>query len=308
MKTKIVYIVTLRDGGLRFFEMFQLSVESLRLHQPDARIELIIDNVSYASLCETGQAVPKGVKLINVDVPQEWERQKSRYLKTKLRTLTGGDYLYLDVDTLISGNLEKLDYTDADLAAVPDGNGPAGLWNESEAELCVRAGIPSPMGKPYFNSGVMFVRDIQSSYVFYEQWHMLWKAMAGKGIGRDQMALLEANERLGRPVRELAAEWNCQICCSAAIHYFRNARIIHYYSDISCFPDRFVTPHFINGCPDNTALALAADPIKSGFRFYYTKHRRFSRFVSEFLYIFRNNQRIFRYIKSLPGKVERLMK
>ena len=102
MKTKIVYIVTLRDGGLRFFEMFQLSVESLRLHQPDARIELIIDNVSYASLCETGQAVPKGVKLINVDVPQEWEKQKSRYLKTKLRTLTGGDYLYLYLDQTVS--------------------------------------------------------------------------------------------------------------------------------------------------------------------------------------------------------------
>lgn len=300
MKTKIVYVLTLGDDGFRFYEMLMLSIHSLQLHNSNVQIEIVIDRDSRSVLCEKKMSLPGGVKQIIVDIPPEWANYKSRYLKTKLRFLVDGDYLYIDVDTLITGNLEQIDNVTANMAAVPDGNGPLGLWNKNEAELCYRAGIPSPMGMPYFNSGVMFVKDTPSSYLFYEQWHRLWKTIASGGIGRDQMSLLAVNEKLRYPISELSGVWNCQVYYSTAVHYFRNAKILHYY--LCGFIERFVLPHVNNGILDDAALALASNPLKEGFRIYY-QHIRFVRPWSHILHLFRNNPRGFIFLKTLTSKL-----
>ena len=245
--------------------------------------------------------LPKDVKITSVDIPPEWTENKSRYLKTKLRYLIDGDYLYIDVDTLIAGNLDPIDNVTADLAAVSDGNGPLDLMDEWEAELCHRAGIPSPMGKPYFNSGVMVAKDTPASYLFYEKWHSLWETTASRGIGRDQMSLLAANEELGYPVRELSGVWNCQLYFSTAIHFYRKAKILHYF--LCGFIDRFVLSHVKNGILDDAALTVAEDPLKKGVLFYYPKRLRFIRPWSHVLYLFRKHPRGFLYLKSLTGKL-----
>lgn len=284
MKTRIVYVLTLKDNGLRFYEMLSLSICSLQLHNPSIQVVVVMDRESSAMLCKKSLTLPLGVKQTIVDVPPEWAKYKSRYLKTKLRFLVDGDYLYIDVDTLIAGNLEQIDYVTADIAAVSDGNGPLSLMNNGEAELCRRAGILSPMGKPYYNSGVMFVKDTPSSYLFYEQWHCLWKAIASRGIGRDQMSLLAANEKLGYPVCELSGVWNCQLFYSTSIHYFRNAKILHYY--LCGFIERFVLYNLKDGILDDAALAVAEEPLKKGFRFYNLKHPRLVRPWSHVLFLF----------------------
>lgn len=301
MKTKIVYVLTLGNNGFRFYEMLLLSIHSLQLHNSNVQIEVVMDRESSAVLRDNHFTLPKDVKQTIVDVSSEWAEYKSRYLKTKLRSLVHGDYLYIDVDTLIAGNLEQIDDLTADLAAVSDGNGPLALWNNHEAELCHRAGVPSPMGLPYFNSGVMFAKDTPASYLFYEQWHSLWKAMASRGMGRDQMSLLAANEKLGFPLRELSGEWNCQLFYSSSIHYYRKAIILHYY--LCGFIERFVLYHVKNGILDDVALAVAADPLKKGFRYYYPRHPRFVRPWSFILFLFRQNPRGFLFLKSLTGKL-----
>ena len=301
MKTKIVYVLTLGDNGFRFYEMLLLSIYSLKVHNSNVQIEIVMDRESIASLCENKFSLPGDVKQTIVDVPPEWVNFKSRYLKTKLRFLVDGDYLYIDVDTLISGTLEQIDRVTADLAAVSDGNGPLTLLNEGEAELCRRAGIPSPIGMPYFNGGVMFVKDTPSSYLFYEQWHYLWKSMAPKCKGRDQMALLAANEKLGFPICEVSGVWNCQIYYSTSIHFFKKAKILHYY--LCGFIERFVLSHVKNGILDDAAVAVAKEPLKNGFRFYYPKHLRLVRPWSHVLYLFRKLPRGFLYLKSLTGKL-----
>ncbi|MBR6883470.1 MAG: hypothetical protein IKN06_10975 [Bacteroidales bacterium] len=301
MKTKIVYVLTIGDNGFRFYEMLLLSIRSLKLHNSNVQIEVVLDRESASVLREKNLALPGDVKQTLVDIPPEWAKYKSRFLKTKLRFLVGGDFLYLDVDTLIAGNLEQIDNETATLAAVSDGNGPLNLLNDNDAELCHRAGIPSPMGVPYFNSGVMFVKDTPSSDLFYEQWHSLWKSMALKGIARDQMSLLAANEKLGYPICELSGEWNCQLYYSSAIHYYRNAKILHYY--LCGFIERFVLNHVKNGIMDDCALSVAAEPLKNGFRFYNPKHILFVRPWSHVLYLFRKNPRAYLFLKSLTGNL-----
>ena len=260
-----------------------------------------MDRESSTVLRDNHFTLPRDVKQTIVDVSSEWAEYKSRYLKTKLRSLVHGDYLYIDVDTLIAGNLEQIDYVTADLAAVADANGPLSLLNKNEAELCRRAGISSPIGKPYFNGGIMFVKESTLSYLFYEQWHCLWKSTASRGIGRDQMSLLGANEKLGNPIYELSGEWNCQIYNSTAIHYFRNAKIIHYY--LCGFIERFVLPHVKDGILDDAASTVAANPLKKGVSFYNPKHARFMRPWSHVLYLFRKHPRGFLFLKSLTGKL-----
>lgn len=301
MKTKIVYVLTLGDNDFRFYEMLLLSLRSLQQHNSSAQIEVVLDRESALVLCGNNLHLPRNVKQIIVDVPPEWAKYKSRYLKTRLRFLVSGDFLYIDVDTLIARNLEQIDSETADLAAVSDGNGPLGLLNDNDAELCRRAGIPTPIGKPYFNGGVMFVKDTPASRLFYEQWHSLWKSTASRGIGRDQMSLLAANEKLGYPIRELSGVWNCQLYYSTAIHYYRNAKILHYY--LCGFIERFVLIHIKNGILDDAALAVATGPLKKDFRFYYPKHNRIVRPWSHVLYLFRNNLRGFLFLKSFTGRL-----
>ena len=284
--------------------MLSLSIRSLQLHNSNVQIEVVMDRESTALLRDNHLTLPGDVKQAIVDVPPEWAEYKSRYLKTKLRFLVDGDYLYIDVDTLIARNLEELDDLTADLAAVSDGNGPLCLLNDNDADLCRRAGILSPTGRPYFNSGVMFVKDTRVSYLFYEEWHSLWKAMASRGIGRDQMSLLAANEKLGHPIYELSGKWNCQLYYSTAIHYYRNATILHYY--LCGFIERFVLTHIKNGILDNAALAVATDPLKNGFRFYYPRHPRFIRLWSFVLYLFRKKPQSFLYLKTLTGNLAAL--
>ena len=281
--------------------MLLLSIRSLQFHNSNVQIEVVIDRESSAKLRDNHYTLPEDVKQTIVDVSPEWAEYKSRYLKTKLRSLVHGDYLYIDVDTLIVRNLEQIDDLTADLAAVSDGNGPLALWNNNEAELCHRAGVPSPVGLPYFNSGVLFAKDTPASHLFYEQWHSLWKSAASKGIGRDQMSLLAANEKLGYPIRELSGIWNCQLFYSTSIHYYRKANILHYY--LCGFIERFVLNHVKNGTLDDAALAVAADPLKNSFRFYYPRHPRFVRLWSHVLYLFQKKPQGFLFLKSLTGKL-----
>ena len=115
------------------------------------------------------------------------------------------------------------------------------------------------------------------------------------------MALLAANEELGYPICELSGVWNCQVYYSTSIHFFRKAKILHYY--LCGFIERFVLSHVKSGLLDEVALAVAEKPLKNGFRFYYPKHLRLVRLWSHVLYLFRKHPRGFLFLKSMTGKL-----
>ncbi|MBR6883463.1 MAG: hypothetical protein IKN06_10940 [Bacteroidales bacterium] len=300
MKTKIVYVLVLREKKY-YYEMFLLSVYSLRLHNPGCEITVVLDRKSWHAVSAMRGEVFDGINLLAVDIPSDYLGYDSRYLKTQLRRFITGDYLYLDTDTVIAGSLSEIDDVRAIVAAIPDGNGPVGLWKQSEVFLCRKAGVETPEGKPYYNGGVLFVKDAPDAYALYEAWHSQWRSMLARGVGRDQMSLLVANQQQGNLIRELPGIWNCQICSNVAIPYFHKAKIIHYYSNIEHFVERFIISHVnsSNGL-DKEARELAANPRRYGYNFYRQKKVAPTSFIwSELLHLCRTHRDIFLFLKSL---------
>ena len=98
MKTKIIYVLVSNENDC-YLEQALVSIYSLRLYNPDANLLLLVDE-------ETSRTLENGIrklilnyvsKLVIVDVPFHYSKQqKSRYIKTSLRSQVIGDFLFID--------------------------------------------------------------------------------------------------------------------------------------------------------------------------------------------------------------------
>lgn len=231
MKTKIVYILTFDEGSYHYDQMM-LSVYSARKHNPDAFILLVTDKDSKARIVGIRREVYKYVdEVLDFDVSSEPNNmRKSRYLKTNLRNMIDGDYLFIDSDTVICDSLEELDNMKDDICAVPDGHGT--FFQNLKVSFSLanfhKAGIEPKDDFIYFNSGVMFVRDNENTRAFYAEWHKLWRKTGEKGLFYDQVALHLADVAFGNVIKEMRGEWNCQVN-GFFLNYLNNIKILHYY-------------------------------------------------------------------------------
>ena len=231
MKTKIVYIVV-SDGSDIFLEQALLSIFSLRKHNPNAFVELIIDQVTNDSINGKRSEIKKFVdKITSVEVPDNYHKgQKSRWIKTNLRNLIEGDYLYIDTDTIITDTLEEIDNFDGFIGAVKDQHtlvkhnkdkDRLQLWSKQDdwtysEELT------------YFNCGVMFVRDCEFAHDFFREWNKRWQYYSTKYSRLyDQSSFAATNELFQYHVKELGGEWNCQP--TNGVSFLSKAKIIHYW-------------------------------------------------------------------------------
>ena len=233
MKTKIVYVIC-SDEKDYYLEQVLMSIFSLRKHNSDAIVELVVDANTDSTLSGNRTEILKYVdSKIVVSVPKEYnKKESSRFIKTYLRHYLSGDFLYIDSDTIICDNLSDIDLFDGDLGAVFDLHEPncLKLPNYTEWLNKVRQeGWTNSNAIPYFNSGVLFVRDTPRTHHFYEDWHLIWlKMLQDNGRYRDQEPFALANERHNYLIKELSGIWNCQIL-SSALPYLHKAKIIHYF-------------------------------------------------------------------------------
>lgn len=232
MKTKVVYALVSNETDL-FLEQALLSVYSLRLYNPQAVVALVVDQETGKTISDSRAGIKKYVtEIIEVEVPSEFSKvQKSRYLKTNLRKLVEGDFLFIDCDTVICGSLEGIDRINVEIGMVADVNGNLLLDDEGVIERCHTAGFPDVQGKPYFNSGVIYSRDTQNSHLLYERWYQLWQQSVANGVGYDQPALCQANVDCEKPIRELPGIWNCQFKYQNGYKSLNDALILHYYAN-----------------------------------------------------------------------------
>lgn len=236
MNTKIVYCLTSSEKDYYFEQLF-ISVHSLRKHNPDACIEVVCDDKTYATLIGTRAKIFELVtNVISVYLPEsmgQWER--SRYLKTNLRTLVHGDYLFIDTDTIICSSLDAVDEYDIEVGAVKD------EWKDTPIQAkskdCVdgtansraqRLGL-NVVGYNYYNSGVMFVKDSAIAYSLYEKWASLYDKYCHE-IKTDQFSLMLANHEAGDVITEMDRSLNCMAVIDKCIMHIQKAKIIHYYS------------------------------------------------------------------------------
>jgi len=232
MKTKIVYIVV-SDKSDNYLEQALLSVFSLRKHNPEATVELVIDKDTATTLTgKRGEIKTYVNQVTTVDVPESFTKgQKSRWLKTNLRNLIKGDFLYLDNDTIITDSLGAIDQFDGIIGAVKDQHTPIGL-NEDKDIIRLWAqqdGWTYADDLVYFNGGVMFVRDSEFTHAFFQEWNKRWQNSIIKYPRLiDQSSLAGTNEFFQYPIKELGGEWNCQP--TNGLSYIHKAKIMHYWT------------------------------------------------------------------------------
>ena len=264
MRTKIVYVLVSQESDY-YYEMFLLSHYSLRLHHPkgDAEVVLVMDTDTHQRLVDKKAPVLNDVTPVVVSIPEGYTTmQRSRYLKTQLRQIVKGDFLYLDTDTIICRSLEDIDKVEVDMAMVADINGELFLLQSQDCiDRCKAAGFPDVIGKPMFNSGVAFVRDTETARNLFANWFSYWKISLDNGIPYDQPALSKANMESGYPIIEISGVWNCQIFTKESAKYKNNKKIIHYYTFFhNSASDLLFRQVKLKGYIDNSLKSLVCNP------------------------------------------------
>ena len=232
MRTKIVYVVTSDESDI-YLEQALLSAFSLRKHNPDAYVELVVDQDTDATIAgKRGEILKYIDNKIVVNVPEEYNKVcRSRWLKTSLRQHVKGNFLFIDSDTIVTDNLEEIDSFTGDIGAVKDEHVLLGK-NRGKKTIQNRAKLDGWRWSEtlaYYNSGIMFVKDSALTHKFYQMWHNKWVDKYRKTSDhRDQPPLAVTNELFQYPIGELSGEWNCQIIRNGIL-YLANAKIMHYW-------------------------------------------------------------------------------
>lgn len=218
-----------------YYEQALLSAYSLRLHNKNLRVVILVDDATDISLTGKRAEIRKYVDEVKVvDVPKEYTpKERSRYIKTRFRNYLKGKLVFLDTDTIVSEDISDIEKTKAPIACVLDYHANLDrVIDGPDIRKRVKTifNIDVSEENQYFNSGVMYVDDVPEVYSFFESWHEYWKKAAFiKGQCFDQPAMLVANMENVHIIKELSGIYNCQILTS--IQYLHNARIIHFFNN-----------------------------------------------------------------------------
>jgi lipopolysaccharide biosynthesis glycosyltransferase len=229
---KYLYVLASDDSDY-YLEQTLMSITSLRMHAPSAFVSLLMDDVTEKALIDKRKNILElvnEVKIIEID-SQFNKKARSRWLKTSMRQHIEGDFLYIDGDTIICEDLKEVENFDMDLGAVLDCHVPLHDHIRKKyiqnSEKLLGLSVSSKTDK-YFNSGVLFCRDIPTCHSFFKGWHLLWlKGYLKNDI--DQPSLNQVNVDFNDMIKEINGTWNCQILVGG-MAFFANAKIIHYFA------------------------------------------------------------------------------
>ena len=247
-RMKYVYVLTSTPNDL-YYEQCLMSVASLRLYMPDADVIVLTDNRTAASFTEEQKRTELGKtasQIIVIDFDEFiGNAERSRLIKTSIPDYVNDDFLYIDCDTIIAGDLSPIENCPYETAGVLDGH----------------VMLDEHIHKKYFlqrdnalgfhgtekagcniNGGIIFARNCACSRELFKKWNEAWKFSAyQKHDLHDQSALNEANWRTGLKMQLLSGEWNCQPS-HGGLAFLKDAKIIHYYS--SEFSGKNYVPYY----------------------------------------------------------------
>lgn len=247
MKTKIVYVLVSSENDY-FYEQTMISVTSLRLHNLGSKVTLVVDDRTDATL------VGKRSELLTyiderIVIPMDDilpNKERSRRLKTSLRELIKGDYLYIDSDTVICDSLEEIDNFEFPIGMVWDGNQP---FDKTRSYVVVQRaskfGHDVSEETDYYNGGVMYVKDCPESHSFCRVWHEEYLKSESVGVVYDQPALMATNMIHEHLIHTISGVYNCQLFMGGVAE-FAYAKILHVFNAfgyVNCF--RFSSTAFM---------------------------------------------------------------
>ena len=226
-----------------YYEQFLLSAASLKLNIHDAVIYLLCDSKTKQTLCGKRREYEKFISnIINVDAPKDFtQTEVSRWVKTSMRRLVQGDFLFIDCDTIITDDLSSVDGLNIILGACLDCHSllDSHFNRETFISSDKKLGFNSYLSKKHFNSGVIYCKDTPLTHKYFDRWHELWLFSRSKNILRDQpsfnMAIFENKEFFS----ELNGIWNCQIPFNS-IPYLPESKIIHYFASNKSYVSPYI--------------------------------------------------------------------
>lgn len=233
---KYVYVLTSTPKDL-YYEQCLMSVFSLKAHNPNAQVQILVDNKTAESFTVENKRdglKELGAEIVSVEFDDSIKNvERSRRLKTTIPEHITGDFLFIDCDTIICDDLSDIEKIDAKFAAVLDGHVPLSEHKHKEyfvkREKKLGFSATKNTGK-HFNSGVMLYRDSTESKKMFDKWNELWDFGFTKHHDHhDQPAFNEASFQTENLLCELDGEWNCQIS-QGGLQFLKNAKIIHYFS------------------------------------------------------------------------------
>ena len=229
MKTKVAYVLVSSPDDV-YLEQAYVSMMSLRHHDPDAHISLVTDKLTADTFIGVRKEMVRFVdELVTVDLPESIPPMKrSRILKTSLRSRISGDYLYIDVDTVIVRSLADIDDIGFSVAACEDSHIPFkdSPYHDGSVRLGKILGWPIEEETLYFNGGVHYVKDDDTASEFYSRWNTNYLSGYDLGIKADQPSLALSNYQMGHVIGKLDDVWNCQL--KHGIRYLKDAKVVHY--------------------------------------------------------------------------------
>lgn len=212
---QVIYVVT-STGCDQYSAMTRLSIASLRLTNPDIRVVVAVDAETDRAVRAAGDRLPGEVDEWRVfETPPGPAMFRNRFIKTNLRNLVDGPFLFLDSDTVVRGDLGPVFDCDADVA---------GAANNSSDEVAEQIGAElqylSLCGWDhaficYVNGGVLFCNETAGARHFSNAWHQAWlKGFRDHAVLRDQPSLNHALWDSGANTQRLLHFYNAQIYCN----------------------------------------------------------------------------------------------
>ncbi len=99
---KYLYVLTSNDKDI-YYEQIYLSISSLLLYNPNVCITLLTDDKTFKNLKgHRGDVLHLVQEIKVIKLSGKWNQKvRSRIIKTNMRNLVDGDFLYLDCDTIV---------------------------------------------------------------------------------------------------------------------------------------------------------------------------------------------------------------
>lgn len=228
--TKYVFVLTSSPKDF-YCEQTLVAVASLRVHNPGAFVTLLTDDRTLATLTGNRAALKDAVDEIKALTLDEklTPMLRSRFLKTSIRNVIDGDFLFLDSDIAVVGDLSIPEEWKGGIYAVLDfhTNLSKAINRKKVLNNAKRMGFSPILNDQLFNSGVMYVPDTPEMHKFFETWHTLWEECVTKGFPYDMASLAETDFRSGYAIKEMPGGWNCQLAYGN--RFLPTAKVLHFF-------------------------------------------------------------------------------
>ncbi len=310
---KVVYVLSCGATGY-YPEQCLMSLYTLRKHNPAIPLFVVMDSITRTVLpWKTIDAISQFAEVLTFETPDEYntEKLRSRFLKTSIRRLVSGDFLFVDCDTIVCRTFNDHDFRGLTIGMVADLNASLPLLEENTLTKCYNAGFRELKGAPYYNSGVFFVKDTPESYAFFDTWHKLWRESTQRGCSYDQPALCEANRQFGFPIQEISGKWNCQIKFSGSMRFLRDAVVLHYFAADGSARRPFHEEELLRRVRDNgidsTVEAVLNSSVDALAAFFSQKSDNVLRFLGTDMFsVFIEDRPTFRFAERIARRIQRM--